>query len=92
MMSDLIWMTTIGFFFGSVARAFLPPRDRTGLVMTEVLGIIGAVAATFIAQIAGWYGNGGNVIFLCAGLGAGATLFVYGLLIKKGSSPAPSSL
>ncbi len=91
MMSDLIWMTTIGFIFGSVARAFLPPRDRTGVIMTEVLGIIGAVAVTFIAQVAGWYQPAGKSIFLCAGIGAGVTLFIYGLLLKKQGSQAPAN-
>ena len=90
-MSDLVWMTTIGFIFGSVARAFLPPKDRTGVIMTEVLGIVGAVAVTFIAQIAGWYAIGGKGIFVCAAIGAGITLFTYGLLLKKQNSHAGES-
>lgn len=90
-MSDLIWLTTIGFFLGSVARSFLPPRDRIGLVMTEILGIVGAVAATFLFQIAGWYSAGGNMVFLSAGLGALGTLYVYrGLVMKTAARLAAS--
>jgi uncharacterized membrane protein YeaQ/YmgE (transglycosylase-associated protein family) len=41
----LIW----GLFVGALARVLLPGRQRLGLVMTMVLGVIGSLLGGFVA-------------------------------------------
>jgi uncharacterized membrane protein YeaQ/YmgE (transglycosylase-associated protein family) len=45
----------MGLVVGLVARAVKPGNDRMGIVMTTVLGIIGAFLAGFIGHSLHWY-------------------------------------
>lgn len=82
-MGSLIWTIVIGFVVGLVARAVKPGDDKLGILMTSLLGIIGAFAASFIGQTLGWYGEGEPAGFIAAVIGAVLLLFVYGMLKKK---------
>lgn len=82
-MGSLIWTIVIGFVVGLVARAVKPGDDKLGILMTSLLGIIGAFAASFIGQTLGWYGEGEPAGFIAAVVGAVLLLFVYGMLKKK---------
>lgn len=82
-MGSLIWTIVIGFFVGLVARAIKPGDDKLGILMTSLLGIIGAFAASFIGQTLGWYGKGEPAGFIAAVVGAVLLLFVYGTFKKK---------
>ncbi len=83
-MLDLVWITVIGFAFGNIARLFIPPKDRSGTIWTELVGIVGAVAAAFLMQLAGWFPYGTDWVLVIAGVGAFLVLFVYGMLVRKG--------
>ena len=52
----IVWIIVIGFVAGLIARWLAPgPNNPTGFVLTTVLGILGAFAATYIGQSIGWY-------------------------------------
>ena len=82
-MGSLIWTIVIGFVVGLVARALKPGEDKLGILMTSILGIVGAFAASFIGQTMGWYSKGEPAGFIAAVVGAVLLLFVYGMLKKK---------
>jgi uncharacterized membrane protein YeaQ/YmgE (transglycosylase-associated protein family) len=82
-MGNLIWTLVIGFVVGLVARALKPGEDKLGILMTSILGISGAFAASFIGQTMGWYTDGEPAGFLAAVVGAILLLFLYGMLKKK---------
>jgi uncharacterized membrane protein YeaQ/YmgE (transglycosylase-associated protein family) len=82
-MGSLIWTIVIGFIVGLVARALKPGDDKLGIIMTSVLGIVGAFAASSIGRTMGWYSDGEPAGFIAAVAGAVLLLFVYGMLKKK---------
>lgn len=82
-MGSLIWTIAIGFVVGLVARALKPGEDKLGILMTSILGIVGAFAASFIGQTMGWYNEGEPAGFIAAVVGAVLLLFVFGMLKKK---------
>jgi uncharacterized membrane protein YeaQ/YmgE (transglycosylase-associated protein family) len=82
-MGSLIWTIVIGFVVGLVARALKPGDDKLGIIVTSLLGIIGAFVGSFIGKTLGWYGEGEAAGFIAAVVGAVVLLFVYGMLKKK---------
>lgn len=82
-MGSLIWTIAIGFIVGLVARAVKPGDDKLGIVMTSLLGIVGAFAASFIGKTMNWYAEGEAAGFIAAVVGAVLLLFLYGMLKKK---------
>lgn len=49
MISLLIWLV-LGFLAGYLAKFILPGRDGGGVIMTTILGILGAVVGGFIGK------------------------------------------
>ena len=81
-MGSLIWTIVIGFVVGLVARALKPGNDSLGIVMTSILGIVGAYAASFIGKTMGWYADGEATGFIAAVVGAVLLLFIVGMIKK----------
>jgi uncharacterized membrane protein YeaQ/YmgE (transglycosylase-associated protein family) len=85
----ILWTIFIGFVVGVVARFFHPGRDAMGFVVTTLLGIGGALVATWIGQALGWYAPGQPAGFIGATVGAILLLVIYGRLRSRpGTSPA----
>ncbi|MFZ9310244.1 MAG: GlsB/YeaQ/YmgE family stress response membrane protein [Arenimonas sp.] len=82
-MGSLIWTIVIGFVVGLVARALKPGNDSLGIVMTSILGIVGAYAASFVGKTMGWYADGEAAGFIAAVVGAIILLFIVGMIKKK---------
>ncbi|MHA6691109.1 GlsB/YeaQ/YmgE family stress response membrane protein [Devosia sp. A449] len=80
----IIWTIIIGFVAGLVAR-FLVPGDRgpSGFILTAVLGIVGAVLASWLGQAIGWYQAGEGAGFIGAIVGAVIILVVWGMVAKR---------
>ena len=79
----IVWTILIGFVAGLVARAIKPGDDSMGIIMTTVVGILGALAATYLGQAMGWYTAGQGAGFLASVVGAIVLLFIWGLIVKK---------
>ena len=54
-MMHWIWTILIGFVAGLIAKAVTPGTGPSGFWLTAILGIAGALAATFIGQMVGFY-------------------------------------
>lgn len=78
----LIWTILIGFLSGAVAKLLMPGKDPGGFVVTTLLGIAGALVATYLGRLIGWYREGQSGGFIAAVIGAILILLVY-RLIKK---------
>jgi len=74
---SIIWAILIGFIVGLVAKALMPGRDPGGFFITAILGIIGAVVATFLGQALGLYAAGQAAGFIASVIGALIVLFIY---------------
>jgi len=76
----IIWAIIIGFIVGLVAKFLMPGRDPGGFIITALLGIVGAVVATFIGQAMGVYAAGQSAGFIGAVIGAIIVLAIYHMI------------
>jgi uncharacterized membrane protein YeaQ/YmgE (transglycosylase-associated protein family) len=72
----------IGLVVGALARWIKPGAQGIGWIMTALIGIGGAVVATYIGQELGWYAEGAKAGFLASVAGAVIVLFVYEVLSR----------
>jgi len=74
----------IGFFAGVIAKFIMPGKNEpSGFVLTTILGIVGALVASFLGKTLGWYQPGEGAGFIGAVVGAIVVLFVWGLVAKR---------
>ena len=78
----IIWAIIIGFVVGIVAKFLMPGRDPGGFIVTALLGIVGAVVASFLGQAMGFYAAGQSAGFIGAVVGAILVLFIYNLVVR----------
>ena len=78
-MGILGWVL-FGLVVGIVAKLLMPGRDPGGLIVTTLLGIIGAVIGGFLGRTLGFYGPGEPAGFLMATLGAVVLLLIYRMM------------
>ena len=74
---QIVWTILIGFVVGLIAKAITPGRDPSGFIITAIIGIVGALLATFAGRALGWYGPGETAGFLAALIGAVIVLVIY---------------
>ena len=79
---SIIWAIIIGFIVGLIAKFLMPGRDPGGFIITALLGIVGAVVATFLGQALGLYAAGQSAGFIGAVIGAIVVLFIYNLVVR----------
>jgi uncharacterized membrane protein YeaQ/YmgE (transglycosylase-associated protein family) len=81
----ILWTIIIGFVAGVIARFFHPGNkfEPTGFILTTVLGIVGAVVATYLGQALGWYHEGEGAGFIGAIVGAIIVLVVWGMIAPR---------
>ncbi|RDV04414.1 GlsB/YeaQ/YmgE family stress response membrane protein [Undibacter mobilis] len=80
----IVWIILIGFVAGMIARWISPgPNDPRGFLLTTVLGIAGAFAATWIGQAVGWYRPDQGAGFIGATVGAILVLFIWNRLVAS---------
>jgi uncharacterized membrane protein YeaQ/YmgE (transglycosylase-associated protein family) len=79
----IIWSIIIGFIAGLVAKFLMPGRDPGGFIVTTLLGIVGAVVATWLGRAVGWYGPDDGARFIGAVVGAVILLVIYRFVIAR---------
>jgi uncharacterized membrane protein YeaQ/YmgE (transglycosylase-associated protein family) len=82
---SILWTIIIGFAAGVIAK-FLHPGNKyepSGFIVTTLLGIVGAFAATYLGQAIGWYQAGQGAGFIGAIVGAIIVLTVWGVIAPR---------
>ena len=82
-MMHWIWTILIGFVAGLIARAITPGGGPSGFWLTAILGIAGALVATFVGQLLGLYPEGHPAGFIASILGAIVLLVIYHLIARN---------
>lgn len=82
-MMSLLWAIVIGFIVGLVARALTPGAGPQGFILTTILGILGAVLATFAGRWLGLYTEDSAAGFIASVIGAVVLLLIYGMLARN---------
>lgn len=78
----LIWTIIIGFVAGIIAKFIMPgDNEPSGFILTTILGIVGAVVATWLGQALGWYRAGEGAGLIGSVVGAIIILAIYGLFV-----------
>ena len=81
---SIVWTIIIGFVAGIIAKFITPgSNEPSGFILTTILGIIGAVVATFLGQALGWYGPGEGAGLIGAVVGAIIVLLVWGIIAGR---------
>ena len=75
-MDILIWIV-FGLIVGIVAKFVMPGRDPGGMIVTIVLGIVGALLGGWIGRALGVYQPGQPAGFIMAVVGAIVVLAIY---------------
>jgi len=78
-----LWTLIIGLIVGAIAKWVMPGRQGGGIIVTMILGIVGAFVATWIGQAVGWYRAGEGAGFIASIIGALIILWIYGMVTRK---------
>ena len=84
---ELIGTIVVGFIVGLLAKLLHPGKENMGIIMTTLLGIAGALVATYGGQAIGFYKAGQGAGWIAATLGAIILLVIYGMVKKKTGEP-----
>ena len=80
----ILWTIIIGFVAGVIAKFIMPgSNEPSGFVLTTILGIVGAVVASYLGRALGWYAPGEGAGLIGAVVGAIVVLFVWGVIAKR---------
>jgi uncharacterized membrane protein YeaQ/YmgE (transglycosylase-associated protein family) len=81
---SVIWTIVIGFIAGVAAKFIMPGENEpSGFILTTILGIVGALVATYLGQSLGWYRPDEGAGLVGAIVGAIIVLLVYGLITGR---------
>jgi uncharacterized membrane protein YeaQ/YmgE (transglycosylase-associated protein family) len=83
-----LWTIIIGFVAGAIAKFLMPGRDPGGFIITILLGIVGALVATWLGQAIGWYRAGEGAGLIGAVVGAVIVLVVYRMVAGRSTPVA----
>jgi len=76
-MIHMIGHAIFGLIIGLIARAVMPGAQHMGLILTMVLGVVGAWLGGLIGRVTGMYREGHPAGWFMALLGALIVLFIY---------------
>ena len=76
-MFGILGWILFGLVVGAVAKLIMPGNDPGGIIVTMLLGIVGAVVGGWIGRALGFYGPNDPAGFLMSLLGAVVLLALY---------------
>lgn len=86
---SILWTIIIGFVAGVIAKFLHPgPNEPSGFILTTILGIVGALVATYVGQAVGWYQAGEGAGLVGAIVGAVIVLLIWGFLAGRNRAAA----
>jgi uncharacterized membrane protein YeaQ/YmgE (transglycosylase-associated protein family) len=76
----------MGLVIGLLARAVMPGRQHMGLILTMLLGMVGAWLGGLIGRVTGMYEDGRPAGFLMALGGALVVLIIYSFAARSSTA------
>ena len=81
---SIMWTMALGLAVGVIARLVAPGRRGPfGFMLTSLLGIVGAFAASYLGQEAGWYQAEDSTGLIAAVFGAVFLLLIWAFLFRS---------
>jgi uncharacterized membrane protein YeaQ/YmgE (transglycosylase-associated protein family) len=82
-MFSIIGWIIFGLIVGALAKLVMPGRDPGGILVTIVLGIVGALLGGWLGRAIGLYGPDDAAGFVMALIGALILLGLYRFLVAR---------
>jgi uncharacterized membrane protein YeaQ/YmgE (transglycosylase-associated protein family) len=82
-MFGILGWIVFGLIIGAVAKLVMPGKDPGGIIVTMLLGIVGAIFGGFVGRAMGLYGPNESAGVFMSILGAVLVLFVYRLMVGR---------
>jgi uncharacterized membrane protein YeaQ/YmgE (transglycosylase-associated protein family) len=82
-MFGIVGWILFGLVVGALAKLIMPGRDPGGIIVTMLLGIVGAVLGGFLGRALGFYGPQEAAGWLMSILGAIVVLMIYRMLVRR---------
>ncbi len=82
-MFSIVGWIIFGLIIGALAKLVMPGRDPGGIIVTIVLGIVGALLGGWLGRAIGLYGPDEAAGFVMALIGALILLGRYRLLVAR---------
>ena len=76
-MFGILGWILFGLIVGAVAKLIMPGNDPGGIIVTMLLGIVGAVVGGWLGRALGFYGPNDPAGFLMSLVGAVALMAMY---------------
>ena len=83
-MFGLLGWILFGLIVGVLAKLVMPGRDPGGVIVTILLGIVGAVLGGFIGRSLGLYGTDEPAGLVVSTIGAIIVLAIYRAVARRG--------
>jgi uncharacterized membrane protein YeaQ/YmgE (transglycosylase-associated protein family) len=80
-MFGIIGWIVFGLIVGVVAKLLMPGNDPGGIVITALIGIVGAIIGGFLGRAVGLYGPNDPTGLIMSVVGAVVLLFGYRKLV-----------
>ena len=80
---SILWTIIIGLICGALAKLVMPGKDPGGIIITILLGIVGAFVGTFIGRALGMYGPGQAAGWIMSVIGAVIVLAIYRAVVGR---------
>jgi uncharacterized membrane protein YeaQ/YmgE (transglycosylase-associated protein family) len=85
---DLIWIIIVGAIIGLIAKFLVPGKDPGGIIVTPLIGIGGALVATYLGEFLGLYEPGQKAQFIGSVVGAVIILVVFRFIRGRAAPPS----
>lgn len=82
-MMGLLGWAIFGLIVGALAKLLMPGRDPGGIIVTMLIGIVGAVLGGWVGQAVGMYGPNEPAGFIMSLLGAIVLLLLYRMFARR---------
>lgn len=79
----IIGTIIFGLIVGAFAKLLMPGRDPGGIIITILLGIVGALLGRWMGQAMGLYGPDDSAGFLMSLVGAIILLAIYRAVARR---------
>ena len=86
---SLLAALVVGLIVGAIAKLLMPGRDPGGIIVTMLIGVAGALLATFLGRALNWYGPGQSAGWIASIIGAVVLLLLYRLFTGRRGTTVP---